>query len=636
MTKRIAFVSNSSYSMAYFRKGVMKQLIADGYEVHVIAPLDHQTPNIIALGCHYHQVNFSTKSLNPLADLMMHFKLLQTYRKIKPELIFHYTVKPNIYGTLAAKIIGIPSISLITGFGSALMVDNWLNSLVKSMYRFALGFADEVWFLNTDDIQFFSLNEIVSEHKIVHIPGEGVNTTEFDAPIIENKKLSPFVFLMIARVLKDKGVFEYVAAAKAIKQEFPEVIFRLLGPCDSDNPTAISKNQVDEWHQSGVIEYLGISNHVQLEMQDADCVVLPSYREGISKVLMEAAAMRKPLIATNVPGCKELIEEGVTGFLCEVRDISSLIGKMKSMLQLSNKALLQMGDKGREKMLLSFDEKIIINYYHNAIQKYIFKQQNAFYPSAFKTQAFPKITIITAVYNNRQYIKDAIESVLGQSYSNIEYIVVDGRSTDGSMDIIKKYKDRIHIVISEPDQGLYDALNKGISLATGDIIGVLHSDDFFAHPYVLESIAHKFDEETQAVFGDLDYISNTDNKKITRKWRTQNYTLNKFKWGWMPPHPTVFIRKSIFEKYGSYNTTLTSSSDYELIIRLFYVNKIRVGFIKDVLVKMRVGGQSNRSVMNRLRAHFEDYKAWYKAGNVPAFYTMIFKLLRKIPQYRFW
>jgi len=998
---KIAFVSNSSYSMYYFRKGVLIDMIANGHEVHLITPYDFKTQDLIDMGCIHHAVNFSTKSLNPLADLTLFFKLLSTYKRIRPDMIFHYTIKPNIYGTVAAKMLFINSIAIVTGLGYAFINNTWINRLVQMMYKLALGMAHQVWFLNDTDINHFIDNKIVRKSSTFHLPGEGVNTEEYRLSIMPQKKV--FTFLLIARMLKDKGVYEYVQAAEQIKLQYPNCRFQLLGPTDSDNPSAISFAQINNWSNSGVVEYLGTANDVRPFIEKADCIVLPSYREGISKVLMEAASMGRPLIASNVPGCIELIDEEKNGFIVEARSAKSLEDGMLRMMQVPYDVRLRMGLYSREKIRNEFDEKIIVDIYNKVIRQnidgrnvvayvvntdwffishrlplaieakqigfnpvvistdtgkadeirkygitfidlnltrsginpitefkvvwrllkiylkykpvivhhvtikpvlygtlaaslsfykirvvnaisglgyafintyktlsfwairflmrvlfkskqvnYIFQNPDdlAFYeklgylsasnytlirgagidiekwkfskpnpkpkirvvfsgrmlqdkgimefinaatllydkwkdkaefvmvggtdignpkslnetdiakylipdyliweghqedmltqceladifclPSyreglpksileamsvgrpivttdvpgcrecvdqningflvpvknslaladaidnllfdeplrlrmgeasrrkaekefsleTVKHQTFefyqkilkrdilkkavsPKITVITAVYNNKRFIKDAIESVLSQTYGNIEYIIIDGGSTDGSIEIINQYADRINLIVSEPDKGLYDALNKGISVATGDVIGIMHSDDFYAHRNVLSKVARKFATNTEAVFGDLDYVSNHDSQKIIRKWRTQKYSKTKFKSGWMPPHPTVFIRKAILVKFGAYNTSLRSSADYELLLRLFYLHHINVNFLKDVLVKMRIGGQSNRTLGNRIRAHIEDYKAWKTAGLKPALYTMWFKLLRKLPQYRF-
>jgi glycosyltransferase involved in cell wall biosynthesis len=246
-----------------------------------------------------------------------------------------------------------------------------------------------------------------------------------------------------------------------------------------------------------------------------------------------------------------------------------------------------------------------------------------------------KITIISVVLNNKRFLEDAIKSVLSQDYNNIEYIIIDGGSTDGSLDIIKSYEKRITKFISESDKGIYDAMNKGIHLATGDVIGFLNSDDFYADEQVISKIANGFNNETDAVYADLDYVSIHNKDKIIREWRSGNYHDKKFFSGWMPPHPTFFVRKNIYQKFGGYNTSIHSSADYELMLRFILKHHITLNYIHEVLVKMRVGGQSNRSITNRIKANLEDRKAWSVNDLTPRFYTFLLKPLQKITQFKF-
>lgn len=244
-----------------------------------------------------------------------------------------------------------------------------------------------------------------------------------------------------------------------------------------------------------------------------------------------------------------------------------------------------------------------------------------------------KISIITIVHEGEEHINDAIISVITQSYSNYEYIIIDNDSKDKTLDIIQQYHPQIHKVLSEPDKGIYDALNKGIAMATGDVIGFLHSDDFYAGTEVIQTIADAFDENTDAVYADLDYVSRIDKHKIIRRWRSGEYTERSFYRGWMPPHPTFFVRKCIYERYGGYQTKLRSAADYELMLRFILKHKISLKYIPKVLVKMRTGGQSNRSLRNRIKAHLEDRIAWRINRLTPKWYTLLLKPIQKIPQY---
>lgn len=248
--------------------------------------------------------------------------------------------------------------------------------------------------------------------------------------------------------------------------------------------------------------------------------------------------------------------------------------------------------------------------------------------------ALHKISIITIVWNNAKTIKDAIDSVLGQTYENIEYIVVDGASTDGTVEIVKSYGDKISKFVSEPDKGLYDAMNKGIKLANGDIIGILNSDDFYTNKYVIEKVVKEFKEKgVDSVYGDLVYIDVSDNNKIIRHWKSNPYKRRLFYKGWHPPHPTFFVKKEIYEKYGLFDLEFKIAADYELMLRFLEKYKISTSYIPEVLVKMRVGGESNRSIKNIIKANVECYKAWKKNGLRINPTTFILKPLSKILQY---
>ncbi|WP_017729777.1 glycosyltransferase family 2 protein [Nafulsella turpanensis] len=245
-----------------------------------------------------------------------------------------------------------------------------------------------------------------------------------------------------------------------------------------------------------------------------------------------------------------------------------------------------------------------------------------------------KISVVTVVYNNINTIRETIESVLGQDYPDLEYIIVDGASTDGTLELVKGYGSRISRFISEPDKGLYDAINKGIKLASGDVVGLLHSDDLFYHSGVVSKIAKAFQQNAvDSVYADLHYVAQHDTLRVVRDWRSGEYKRNRFQRGWMPPHPTFYVKKVFYERFGLYDTEFKSAADYELMLRLLYKHGISTHYIPDTLVKMRVGGESNRSLKNRLRANKEDFMAWKKNNLHPKFYTRFLKPLRKLPQF---
>lgn len=245
-----------------------------------------------------------------------------------------------------------------------------------------------------------------------------------------------------------------------------------------------------------------------------------------------------------------------------------------------------------------------------------------------------KISIITVVYNGEKFLADCIQSVKNQSYADIEYIVIDGASTDGTATIINQYSSCINIVISEPDKGLYDAINKGINLATGEVVGILNADDTFANENVVESIANAFSKEPilDGLYGDLNYVS-ANGDKIIRKWRSKNSTYHDLAKGWMPAHPTLYLKKELFAQYGNYALNCGTAADYDLILRFLYQHKIKTHYLPMLMVNMRLGGVSNKSLKAIVHAFYYDYKA-LKSNKVPfAGYALLRKKLVKIKQF---
>ncbi len=245
-----------------------------------------------------------------------------------------------------------------------------------------------------------------------------------------------------------------------------------------------------------------------------------------------------------------------------------------------------------------------------------------------------KVSIITVCYNSASTIRDTIESVINQTYADIEYIVLDGASTDNTVEIINQYKSSIQTFISEKDNGMYDAINKGIKIATGDIIGILNSDDFYINNQIINKVANIFmKQDIEGIYGDLIYVDPVNTSKVIRKWVSGKYVKGAFLKGWMPPHPTFFVKKEVYNKYGLFNLQLSSAADYELMLRFIHKNNLKLGYLPENMVKMRTGGKSNISIFNRLKGNKEDRKAW-KINNLKVkWYTLILKPLSKIKQY---
>jgi glycosyltransferase involved in cell wall biosynthesis len=245
-----------------------------------------------------------------------------------------------------------------------------------------------------------------------------------------------------------------------------------------------------------------------------------------------------------------------------------------------------------------------------------------------------KVSIITICYNSQETLEDTIKSVLAQDYNDLEYIIIDGDSKDNTPKIIEKYKNSISHVTSEPDKGIYDAMNKGVEKANGDLVGILNSDDFYANNSVISNIVAAINKNnSDSIYADLVYVDRLNPKKTIRTWRSGEYKHNLFLKGWMPPHPTFFVKKWVYEKYGKYNTSLKSAADYEFMLRVIHKHGISASYFPETITKMRTGGESNVSLNNRLRANREDRKAWKLNGLQPNLFTLIRKPLSKIKQF---
>lgn len=244
-----------------------------------------------------------------------------------------------------------------------------------------------------------------------------------------------------------------------------------------------------------------------------------------------------------------------------------------------------------------------------------------------------KVSIITATYNSAATIADTLRSVESQTYKDIEHIIVDGQSKDNTLAIVDEFP-HVTKVISEKDNGIYDAMNKGIKLATGEILGILNSDDFYIYPNVMNDILAQFsDKNIDCVYADLEYVDPLNTNKVIRKWKSGSYNLSSFELGWMPPHPTFFVRRELYNKYGSFNTSLGTAADYELMLRFLYVNRSRCKYLAKTIIRMRAGGASNQNLLSRILANKQDRLAWKINNITPRFYTLYLKPLRKLVQY---
>ena len=368
---KLVIASNTAWSLFNFRAGLIRALVAEGYDVVVMAPFDEYASRLPFLGCRYVALPMDNKGVNPVRDFILLLRFWLLLRRERPLAYLGYTVKPNVYGSLASHVLGIPVINNIAGLGVAFVKENLLTKIVKDLYRLALSRSFKVFFQNDDDRQLFIQDGLVTAEKTGRLPGSGVDLSQYlpaSGKVLELETM-PFRFLLAARMLWDKGVGVYVEAARLLKQRYPQVEFCLIGFLDVKNPTAISIEQMTQWSDSGVIRYLGVTDDMKSVLVEADCVVLPSYyREGVPRSLLEAAAMARPIITTDSVGCREVVDDGVNGFLVHPRNANDLAEKMMRMIELSPTDRIAMGAAGRAKMEQEFDEKIVIDRYLEVVK----------------------------------------------------------------------------------------------------------------------------------------------------------------------------------------------------------------------------------------------------------------------------
>ena len=362
---KIVISRNTSWSLFNFHSGLIKALSEYGFEVLVLCPEDEYTSSLSLLGCRFIPLQMDNAKMNPLKDFLLFWRYLMIFGKERPDIYLAYTIKPNIYGSVAAHLLNVPVINNVTGLGSTFIQGGWLGRFVGMLYRLSFYKSRKVFFQNEDDRGFFLDSGLVSGEVAERLPGSGIDLDKFSAaPMPDNLKMH---FLFIGRMLRDKGVYEFIEAARLLKKRGIKAEYWLLGFLKVDNPTAISKQEIREWLEEGIIRYLGSSDDVRDHIESVDCVVLPSYREGVPRTLLEAAGMMRPIIASDVAGCRDVVDDGVNGFLCRPRDAEDLADKMQKMEALSASEREVMGVKGREKVEREFDQKIVIEKYFKAI-----------------------------------------------------------------------------------------------------------------------------------------------------------------------------------------------------------------------------------------------------------------------------
>ncbi|MEE1672819.1 glycosyltransferase family 4 protein [Agarivorans aestuarii] len=368
VSRTSVFSANTSWYLYNFHQGLMQRLMDEGWEVHVVSPSDEHTSKLLAMGIQHHAITLSRRGTNPFVDFASLLQIKRLYRSIAPFVVFNYTPKLNVYSTIAANSLNIPVINNITGLGTSFSSDNLLNRVVRGLLKYSQPKAHHVLFQNEDDRKIFVDGAYVNAKNTSRIPGSGINLDKFRAAEAPNDGVVRFI--LVARLLNQKGIREYVQAAEAVKRRRDDVEFQLLGIPEPSSPNSISLDEVNAWHAKGFINYLGSSDDVPSIVGNCDCVVLPSYyREGVPRSLLEAAAMAKPIITTDNVGCRETVEDGETGLLCQPQSVASLALAINDIADLSHAQRIAMGDKGRLRMQRYFCVNKVIARYLEVLQE---------------------------------------------------------------------------------------------------------------------------------------------------------------------------------------------------------------------------------------------------------------------------
>lgn len=378
--KKIAVIENGLFSTYTMRDGLMQRLLKEGYDVTILTHTNSFESQVEKTGLKV--VNIGSGNLNPVKVSKYIFNLYRALKRLQPDVCLTFSIRPAIWGNFLTRYLKIPTITNITGVGPLFTSQNFAYRVARSIYRFALQKTIKVFFQNFDDMNLFIENRFVSREIAERIPGSGVDYKKFH-PIYSEEKLhngqssNGFNFLFIGRLIKDKGIFEFVDAARIVRKKYPDAIFNVIGPFWHQNlkSNTIRESDLKNWITQGIIDYQGEKKDVRKFIAEADCVVLPSYREGTSNILLEAASMERPIITSNTTGCKEIVDDKITGFLCRVKDSIDLAEKMEKMLLLSPEEREKMGKKAREKIIKEFDKEIVLDAYLTVIEQVLKKNE---------------------------------------------------------------------------------------------------------------------------------------------------------------------------------------------------------------------------------------------------------------------
>lgn len=361
MKQKVLILSNHVMGIYKFRLELVEELLRKGYHVIILSPYEKKVEELVEMGCEYDEIKLERHGINPIKELLLLLQYRKQIKRIKPDVVLTYTIKPNLYGGMVAKSYKIPYIMNITGLGSAVQNRGILEKIIIVLYKLVTKKSYHIFFQNISNLNYFKRNRMLNKNFSL-LPGSGVNLERYKVLEYPSDEYINFVF--IGRIMKEKGIEEYLKAAKIIKSKFPNVCFHICGFCEEKYKDILKK-----YEEKGVIQYHGMVDDVTNILKISHCLVLPSYHEGMANVLLEAAASARAVIASKIPGCEETFQEGTSGFGIQIKDVDELVKKIEKFLSLSNDERKQMGLEGRKLIEQQFDRRIVINAYMKELKK---------------------------------------------------------------------------------------------------------------------------------------------------------------------------------------------------------------------------------------------------------------------------
>ena len=362
---KIGISINTSWNVFNFRKGIVLDLLKEGNEVFVIAPKDDYSVKLEELGCVFIELPMKGKSYNPFIDLLLLFRYVLILRNLNLDYLLTYTIKPNVYGAIASVLTKTRVLSNVSGLGTTFLTDSIGAKIAQKLYKVALKYSYKVFFQNYDDRKLFIESGLIKESKTDVLPGSGVDLKTFKTARLYPEKVC---FTVIARTLFAKGINEYIEAIRSLKSEYPDAEFLWVGKPEPEKGLGVDVCQMEEWENESLIQYIPFTDDIKEVIERSTCIVLPSYREGTPKSLLEGMAMSRPVITTNVPGCKDVVLDNENGFLCEARSVASLRVALRKMLNTPISELTVMGEKSRMIVEERYSQEIVIEKYKETIQ----------------------------------------------------------------------------------------------------------------------------------------------------------------------------------------------------------------------------------------------------------------------------